>query len=165
MKDKELYQYVDKRLFLTTDTFMIDMMYFAKYRPQAGFKFIVDGLHNVISPSNAYVVLYSLSIPGAYYNEPRDPTQAHMTSTYNWDSIGNSPQYADEWFKYKENINRYQNVIIDVKSVPISKVDGVITDVGWTVLPIFSPDGYIQSNIYQLPLFKGAVPRNVVQDI
>ena len=32
MKDKELYNYIDKRLYLTTDTFMIDMMYFAKYR-------------------------------------------------------------------------------------------------------------------------------------
>lgn len=125
----------------------------------------MDGLHNVISTSNAYVVLYSLSIPGAYYIEPRDPTQAHMTSTYNWDSIGNSPQYADEWFKFKENINRYQNIIIDVKSVPITKIDGVISDVGWTVLPVFSPDGYIQSNIYQLPLFKGSVPKQVIQDI
>jgi len=33
MKDKELYKYIDQRLFLTHDTFMIDMMYFAKYRP------------------------------------------------------------------------------------------------------------------------------------
>lgn len=49
MKDNEIYQYVDNRLALTHDTFMIDMMYFSKYRPQAGFKFIVDGLHNVIN--------------------------------------------------------------------------------------------------------------------
>ena len=33
MKDKEIYQYIDNRLFLTHDTFMMDMMYFAKYRP------------------------------------------------------------------------------------------------------------------------------------
>lgn len=33
MKDKEIYEYLDKRIALTHDTYMIDMMYFAKYRP------------------------------------------------------------------------------------------------------------------------------------
>lgn len=80
--------------------------------------------------------------------EPRDVTQAHMTSTFDWESVANSPQYSDDWFKFKENINRYQNVIVDVKAVPLSKIDGKIQDVGWSVLPVFSPDGYIQSNIY-----------------
>jgi hypothetical protein len=82
---------------------MIDMMYFAKYRPQAGFKFVVDGLHNVTNKKNAYVIFYSLSKPGSFYIEPRDVSQAHMTSTYDWSSFANSPQYVDEWFKFKEN--------------------------------------------------------------
>lgn len=60
----------------------------------------------------------------------------------------NTPQYDDQWFTFKENANRYQNIIIDIKSVPISKTDGKITDVGWTILPVFSPDNYILSNIY-----------------
>ena len=88
-----------------------------------------------------------------------------MSSTFDWDSVANTPCYVDEWFKFKENSNRYQNIIIDVKSVPISKVDGKITDVGWSILPVFSPDGYVQSNIYQIPLFKGVVPRIVIEDI
>ena len=32
-KDNEIYKYLDGRISLTHDTFMIDMMYFAKYRP------------------------------------------------------------------------------------------------------------------------------------
>ena len=71
-----------------------------------------------------------------------------MSSTYDWDSVVATPQLVDEWFKFKEGSNRYLNIIIDVKSVPFSKVDGVIKDVGWTVLPIFSGDGYVLSNIY-----------------
>ena len=70
MKDKEIYEYIDQRLFLTHDTFMIDMMYFAKYRPQAGFKFIVDALHNVKNKDHFHVVFYSLSIPGTFYASP-----------------------------------------------------------------------------------------------
>lgn len=33
MKDNEILKYIDNRVALTHDTFMIDMMYFAKYRP------------------------------------------------------------------------------------------------------------------------------------
>ena len=71
-----------------------------------------------------------------------------MSSNYDWQSKINTPQFADEWFTFRENANKYQNIIIDVKSVPKSKVDGKITDLGWTVLPVFSPDGYIMSNTY-----------------
>lgn len=148
MKDNEIYQYADNRIGLTHDTFMIDMMYFAKYRPQAGFKFTVDGLHNVINQSHLYVTFYSLSTPGTFYMEPRDVTQGHMSSNFDWDSVINTPQYDDAWFTFRENANRYQNIVIDVKSVPISKIDGKIVDVGWTVLPVFSPDNYVMSNIY-----------------
>jgi hypothetical protein len=45
-------------------------------------------------------------------------------------------------------MNRYLNIIIDVKTVPFKKFDSKITDLGWTILPVFSPDGYVMSNIY-----------------
>ena len=91
LKDKEIYKYLETKLFLTNDTKMIDMLYFSKYRPQAGFKFVIDGLHNVNPISNAHIVLYSLSLPGTFYLEPHDVTQAHMTSTYDWESVAKSP--------------------------------------------------------------------------
>ncbi|CAD8204694.1 unnamed protein product [Paramecium pentaurelia] len=164
-KDNEIINYLDNRISLTHDTFMIDMMYFAKYRPQAGFKLTVDGLHNVVNQSHMYVVFYSLSQPGTFYLEPRDVTQGHMCSNYDFDSKINTPEYDDAWFKFKENANRYQNIILDIKSVPFSKPDGAISDVGWTILPVFSPDNYVMSNCYQLPVFRGSVPRAVIEDI
>ena len=148
MKDKELNAYLDNKLFLNNDTMLIDMVYFSKYRAQSGFRFIVDGVHGVPSQENAYVVLYSLSTPGTFFIEPRDVTQAKMTATYDWESVANSPQYEDEWFVFKENINPNQNILIEVKAVPFKKVDSKIIDVGWTVLPVFSKDGYVMSNIY-----------------
>jgi hypothetical protein len=51
---------------------MIDMMYFAKYRPQAGFKFIVDGIHNSKNKDHFHIVFYSLSNPGTFYASPQD---------------------------------------------------------------------------------------------
>lgn len=71
-----------------------------------------------------------------------------MSSNLEWESVSNTPEYDDNWFTFKENANRYQNIIVDVKSVPISKIDGKITDIGWTVLPVFSPDTYVLSGTY-----------------
>jgi hypothetical protein len=50
-----------------------------------------------------------------------------------------------------------------VKSVPFKKLDSKIIDVGWTILPVFSFDGYVMSNIYQLPLYKGVISKEIVQ--
>ena len=40
------------------------MKYFAKYRPQAGFKFSLDGIFNVPTQSDYYVGVYCLNPPG-----------------------------------------------------------------------------------------------------
>ena len=88
-----------------------------------------------------------------------------MCSNYDFDSKVNTPEFDDAWFKFKENANRYQNIILDIKSVPFSKPDGAISDVGWSILPVFSPDNYVMSNCYQIPVFRGSVPRAVIEDI
>jgi hypothetical protein len=58
-------------------------------------------------------------------------------------------------------------LIIDVKSVIFKKKGTlpVFSSVGWTALPIFSPDGYVQSGIYQLPIFKGTVPKDILEQL
>jgi hypothetical protein len=55
---------------------------------------------------------------------------------------------------YDKNLS----MILDVRMVNISRVKPEVIQVGWTVLPIFTDTGYVDSGIYQLPLYKGAVP-------
>lgn len=50
------------------------MQYFAKYQPEVGFKFSVDGIHNVLKPQ-PYVALYCLNPPAALYQLDPDPLQ------------------------------------------------------------------------------------------
>lgn len=56
---------------------MIDMQYFAKYQPEVGFKFSVDGVHNV-PKTQPYVALYCLNPPAALYQLDPDPLQVYI---------------------------------------------------------------------------------------
>jgi hypothetical protein len=40
------------------------------------------------------------------------------------------------------------HILVDLKSISFEKVEPEINDIGWTALPVFSPDGYVMSNIY-----------------
>eukprot|EP01016_Furgasonia_blochmanni_P046583 TRINITY_DN6736_c0_g1_i3.p1 TRINITY_DN6736_c0_g1~~TRINITY_DN6736_c0_g1_i3.p1 ORF type:complete len:384 (+),score=76.66 TRINITY_DN6736_c0_g1_i3:65-1153(+) len=143
------------------------MMYFAKYQVQAGFKFSLDGVHNSQNFKTPLVGLYSLhsaEAPAKYYEslkkkaEVPDISTLQMNSTLDWDSPISSLRFADGWFNFKDTkLNKNLVIIVDVRTISYAKIDPMMTQVGWTVVPVFSPNGYVMSGIYQVPLFKGAV--------
>ena len=53
---------------------MIDMLYFAKYREDAGFKFSLDGVHNC-PKAMPYIGLYCVCPPGTLYTDNPDYSQ------------------------------------------------------------------------------------------
>ena len=61
-----------------------------------------------------------------------------------------SPSWIEGWVNYKGiDFNRYLNMIVDIRSVSFDKnPEGVITPVGWTIVPIFSVNRFILSGIY-----------------
>lgn len=91
----------------------------------------MDGVHNVLNQSYLYVIFYSLSKP---------------------DNFGykiNIPDYDDVLVqKFKWNSRRYHKIILDIKSLLLSKLNGAIFYVGWTLLLMFSLDNYLNSNSY-----------------
>lgn len=46
MDDNELYDYCDQKISMSRGTLMLDPLFFAKYQPDMGFKFVVDGVNN-----------------------------------------------------------------------------------------------------------------------
>ena len=46
MSDTELSDFCDEKIALSRNTLMLDPLFFAKYQPDMGFKFVVDGVHN-----------------------------------------------------------------------------------------------------------------------
>ena len=71
MSDKEIKEYLAEKIIGDTGTKMIDMMYFAKYREDAGFKFSLDGVHNTVK-SQPYIGLFCISPPGTLYQDNPD---------------------------------------------------------------------------------------------
>ena len=70
----------------TANTTLIDMQYFAKYQPEAGFKFSLDGIHNVPKGA-AYAGLYCLNPPAALYQLDPNPTLVHLNSNLDWEGL------------------------------------------------------------------------------
>ena len=62
------------------------MRYFAKYQPNAGFKFALDGVHNYSRPE-PLVGIYCLNPPAVYYGgdqEGLSANEVHWNSKFNW---------------------------------------------------------------------------------
>lgn len=136
---------------------------------QTGFKFALDGFHNVPDTRVNYFGLYFLNSttnPAALYQDRYDSTRVNLNSHYDWNSPTVSPRFLDGFITYKDiPFDKNLTIIIDIRSIVIRKKKPVIKPVGWTALPIFSADGYVQSGIYQLPVFKGPAPKDIIAQL
>ena len=145
---------------------IIDLVYIAKYQPSLGFRIAIDGFHNV--PEKVpYVSLCCLNPPGALFQDPPNMKNVCMNSQFNWDSPITSPQFLEDFFRFQDiSFKKNLNLIIEVKTIIFNKKSvPLIKPVGWTVLPIFNSDGYVQAGIFQLPIFKGTIPKDTLQHI
>lgn len=98
------------------------MIYFAKYQPSTGFKFSLDGYHNVPNTSLPLIGLYCLNPPAAFYSGNFDPKSILLNSNFDWDSPLSSPKYNEGFFTWRDlPFNKYLNIIVDVRTVSISE--------------------------------------------
>lgn len=141
------------------------MAYFAEYRPTLGFKFALDGIHNAPS-GQPYAGLFMLNPPGTFYNNPSDTNQVHLASLLDWDGPLTSPRFLNGFYTFK-GIEAKQNthIIVDIRAINLSKKTPQITNVGWTIVPLFNADGYVMSGMYQIPLIAGEVNKAIVQSL
>jgi len=66
--DEELYALIDNNLVPGSKVPIIDLKYFAKYIKKAGFKFAIDGFHN-LTQKGIFIVIYCLNPPGVFYKD------------------------------------------------------------------------------------------------
>jgi len=164
--DSEIIEWLEKRVIRTNATEPIDMTYFARYEPEAGFLVAVDGIHN--PPERIpYVSVCCLNPPGALFQHPPDPNQICLNSEFNWESPITSPQFTEGWFSFTDiNPRKNLNLIFEIKSVVFAKNNiPTIKTVGWALLPVFNSHNCVQSGIYQIPVFKGGLTRDLLDNI
>ena len=86
-----------------------------------------------------------------------------MNSAFDWDSPIKSPAYVEGYVNFKEReLNTSMVAVIDVRQVVnLGKktnkgvIPPKVVPYCWTILPIFTYEGYTNSGVYQLPLMKG----------
>jgi len=89
-------------------------------------------------------------------------------TSYNWDSALASPQYNEGYFKFKDiPFDKNTHLIIDVRRVIFSQrgTKATVEKLGWTILPIFTQNGFVKSGIYQIPILQGSVPPEFVKEL
>ncbi|KAL4486755.1 hypothetical protein ABPG72_006587 [Tetrahymena utriculariae] len=165
----EAKQWIDKNIIRDPYTDIIELQYFAKYKPDAGFKFSLDGFHNNPQTDYPIIGLFCLNPPGDLYKNLGAKTDTViLDSAFNWDSPIISPQFNEGYFTFRGiDYSKNLSIIIDCRKVKFSERGDkvVIENVGWTICPIFTPNGYVKSGIYQIPMFKGSIPMHVVDSV
>lgn len=141
---------------------LLNMAYFARYRPELGFKFALDGLHNVPS-AQPYIGMFMMNPPGGLYSDPPDPSQVQLVSEMDWEGPLLSPRFNQGFSTYQQvPFDKNSHIIVDLRTINMSKKVPQVTSIGWTIVPLFTPDGYLLSGIYQIPLIAGEVNRIVL---
>jgi hypothetical protein len=161
----ELNTALDKVFISDINAPMIDLKFYAVYNPRAGFKFAVDGFHN-LPKGGVFVTLFSLYPNGTFYSEIFDKYDLHFNSVLEWESPLKSPAYAERFVLFRNKA--YQKNLIFVVDVREAKfINGAIklVDYAWTVVPVFTDNEYVNSGIYQVPLFGGGVKKSVLKEI
>ncbi|EGR33876.1 hypothetical protein IMG5_033550 [Ichthyophthirius multifiliis] len=167
IKVKDAKEWIDKNIVRSPYTDIIELQYFAQYKPDVGFKFSLDGFHNNPHKDYPIVGLYCLNPPATFYlggGYKRD--EIMLNSAYNWQSPITSPQFTEGYFTFT-GVEFQQNlsIIIDCRKVIFNKKGDQVylENIGWTLCPVFTNNGYVKSGIYQLPIFKGQVPFDILQ--
>jgi hypothetical protein len=161
-KDREdkIIEFLDEFMTLQSNTKFLDLKYFSKYngsRNTKGFKLSIDGIHNTPS-ADYYFCLYSINPPGEFYGPKPSEANIRANTFFDWDrSTYNSIFYTEGYVKYGEvAFDPYAHFVVDIRKIKMSQSSPPkFTKVAWTIVPIFTEDGYVNSGIYQIPLFKG----------
>lgn len=167
-KDDKIIDFLDDKLILKDDSPFLNLKYFSKYRSVGGgFKFSLDGLYNM--PNDFYYfAVSSFNPPGAYYQPKSDSSDLRFNTFYDWEKTSKSTVYFTESYVKFGNkpLDITLSMIVDVKKFRFRDVGPPdIKNVAWTCIPIFTPDGYVNSNIAQYPLFKGEPTAEILQEL
>eukprot|EP00741_Cyanophora_paradoxa_P013889 tig00020713_g13407.t1 len=148
---------------------MLDYAYAVRYDSRLGFKVSVDGATNLPKSVPAKAI-YSLAPPGSFYRQPPLTDDVEFTLSDDFQADMKHPRWLDGWHAYKDVEYRpHLCLIIDVRAIgEKSKGRTPVTPVGFAVLPVFVAvpgEPYVRTGSYQLPLFAGAIPEHLVEDL
>lgn len=106
-----------------------------------------------------------LNPPGGLYAENVDKRSVYLNSLLDWEGPLMSPRFLDDYVTFQNvKFDKNVHIIIDIRTVNLSKYPAQFTSIGWGLFPIFTPDGYVKSGIYQVPLIKGEITEEIASN-
>lgn len=165
LEEEQMYDWIDTKLQQASKTPFLDLTYFAKYNPRMGFRFAIDALH-AVSSSMPHVALYCTNPPGSLYQTAVITQDAGFTNSFDWNSSIRTPRFLNGYRTFANAVyDPYLAIIIDIRAVNFTTKPASLVPVGWTALQVFNEDGYVASGYFQLPVFKGSVPLEVLEGL
>ena len=120
--DEELMKWIKTRMGKRPMS-SIDTTFMTSYNPDEGFGVSIEGLHGIKKVKGPLKVIYSLTPPGAYYQDPKLTADAGFTKHYDWDHSQKSQKFADDVHKWKgQPFHPKLLLIVDVKGTVIFPV-------------------------------------------
>lgn len=133
MNKQEIFRWCDQNIIKDQKSKLIDPTFFAKYQPQSGFKFALDGVNNV-NKDSIYIGFYSINPPGKYYLQ-QSSSDLILNALINWDSPVGQTIFFDKWYYFRDiDFNCNLNIVVEIHSVKIVKEQVIINKYAWTVL-------------------------------
>ena len=168
-KDDKIIEFLDEQLILRSDSPFLNLKYFSKYRSQGGgFKLSVDGVHNLPNSKSYYFVLYSMNPPSLFYGDEPEQAGLRVNSFYDWEkSTKNTIFFNEGYVRYGEvEFDPTLSIVVDLRRGKFKDMGPPeIEKIGWSIVPIFTPDGYVNSNIAQIPVFSGTPTQELLKDL
>jgi hypothetical protein len=163
MNARGLWEFIEGLIEYTPKTNFLDGKYFAKYLPESGFELVIDGVHNVPS-ENPFITYYSMNPPGSFYQDSNQTDDLHMMAKITWEHPIGQIKYHSDYLSYTGmEFDIHKHVIIEVKELVFTKEEVFeFKDFAWTAIPIFIGNGYVNGAHYQIPLFRGAFPKDLL---
>eukprot|EP01135_Chromosphaera_perkinsii_P002015 Nk52_evm62s215 gene=Nk52_evmTU62s215 len=151
------------------------LTYVCKYKPQYGFKVAVDGAKN-LSKGRPTFAIYGLNPPASYYEPEASLQGVFFSKKLDFDSFLKAPTWTDGFRSFNRRLfNEFLALIIDLRAVDeahvavsganTNKSKSKLIEQGWAVLQVFTPSGYVDTGYYQLPVFQGTPPRDVLKSM
>lgn len=138
--------------------------YFNKYQPQAGFSLKIEGIYQCKDPGLPICIVCP-NPPGAFFKEVIQPDGCYLYCQPEWGSTLDHSKFRDSFLPITGvSYDRFSHLIISFLKLTFdSKNRPNLKTIGFSVLPLFSEENYINSGFFQLPLFKGTIDPETVQ--
>ena len=142
----------------------LDLTSICKYARTVGFMYALDAAYNLEKAKISYAIVSACPSASFYTGLPPLENSIFLTKKMAWDSetcFLKSPSWDDGFNLMKNTFRANACLLIDVRAW----MEGSFVPQGWGLLPVFTPDGFVQGGKFAVPLYHGAPPRTVLLDL